>query len=104
MILLVRSIARFFRQLRAILRGSDAPPPQLLRRLANADLTQIDGMKQQHIDRLRVAGITSPAELARLSESELRMLLLTPGEEAPPDYNALLARATEIAAGERIAL
>lgn len=104
LILLVRSIARFFRQLRAILRGSDAPPPQLLRRLANADLTQIDGMKQQHIDRLRVAGITSPADLARLSESELRMLLLTPGEEAPPDYNALLARATEIAAGEKIAL
>lgn len=104
LILLVRSVARFFRQLRAILRGADAPPPQLLRRLPNADLTQIDGMKQQHIDRLRVAGITAPADLARLSESELRMLLLTPGEEAPPDYNALLARATEIAAGEKIAL
>ena len=61
LILLVRSIARFFRQLRAILRGSDAPPPQLLRRPSNADLTRIDGMKQQYIDRLRVAGITSPA-------------------------------------------
>ena len=104
LILLVRSIARFIRQLQAILRGADAPPPQLLRRLANADLTQIDGMKQQHIERLRVAGITSPADLARLSESELRMMLLTPGEEAPPDYSALLARAAEIAAGEKIAL
>ena len=52
------------------------------------------------LERLRVAGIKSPADLARLSEAELRMLLISPGGEPAPDYNAWLVRAAEIATNE----
>jgi len=100
LVLLVRSISRFFRQLRVILSGEGTQAPQLQRSAAGAELMHIDGIQQQHIDRLRVAGITSPAHLARLSEDELRMLLISPGNEPAPDYSAWLVRAAEITAGE----
>lgn len=102
LVLLVRSISRFFRQLRVILSGEGAQMPRLQQRVAGADLLRIDGMKQQAVDRLRIAGITSPAELARLSEAELRMLLISPGDESSsPDYSAWLAQAAELAASEK---
>ena len=103
LVLLVRSVSRFMHQLRVIVSRERAQDAPLQRRVAASDLMYIDGMKQQYIERLRVANITSSAELARLSEIELRMLLITPGDEPLPDSAALLARAAAVAAGNRTA-
>ena len=104
LVLLIRSVGRFIRQVRSIFSGEGGQAPQLQRAIPGDTLLSIDGMTQQHIDRLGVAGITSPADLARLSEAELRMLLLTPGGEPAPDYSAWLMQAGEIAgSGKRAA-
>lgn len=105
LVLLIKSVGRFIRQMRSIFSGEGGQAPQIQRAMPGGTLLTINGMTQQHIDRLRVAGITSPTDLARLSETELRMLLLAPGGETSAlDYSAWLKQAGEIAGGGKRAV
>lgn len=96
---LVRSMAHFLRQVRTILFDRETADFATVTRnwtSASDELTLIDGLTHAHAERLRVAGVTTFARLAALSDDELRLITLSP-DGSPVDVEPWRTQAAHLA-------